>query len=124
MKTNLFVQTGIIFGICLLGEWLSGLLPFVFPANVIAMILMFVLLLAGLLKNHHIAEMGEFLRKNMAFFFIPSGVALMAELDVMKGKILVLLLICFFTMILTFMVSAYTIRFVSRLQKKLTKEAK
>lgn len=124
MKANILMQGGIIFVICLIGEWVAGMLPFVFPANVIAMILLFVLLLTKFLKEKDIREVGEFLRSNMAFFFIPAGVALMGEIDLLKGKVFSLLFICFVTMILTFMVSALTIRFVSRLQNKLRKGAK
>ena len=88
MKVKLLVQIGIVFGICLLGEWIASLLPFVFPSSVISMILLFLLLLIGLLKVEHIREKTDFLLKNMAFFFIPSGVALMEQTELLKGKIL------------------------------------
>lgn len=88
------------------------------------MILLFLLLLSGLLKVEHIREKGDFLLKNMAFFFIPSGVALIEQMDVLKGKILPLLAICLITTILTFMVSAFTIRLVTAWQKRLSKEEK
>ena len=96
----------------------------VFPSSVISMILLFLLLLSGLLKVEHIREKGDFLLKNMAFFFIPSGVALIEQMDVLKGKILPLLAICLITTILTFMVSAFTIRLVTAWQKRLSKEEK
>lgn len=82
------------------------------------------LLLSGLLKVEHIREKGDFLLKNMAFFFIPSGVALIEQMDVLKGKILPLLATCLITTILTFMVSAFTIRLVTAWQKRLSKEEK
>ena len=88
------------------------------------MILLFLLLLSGLLKVEHIREKGDFLLKNMAFFFIPSGVALIEQMDVLKGKILPLLAICLITTILTFMVSAFTIRLVTAWQKRFSKEEK
>lgn len=124
MKVKLLVQIGIVFGICLLGELITKLLPFVFPSSVISMILLFLLLLSGLLKVEHIREKGDFLLKNMAFFFIPSGVALIEQMDVLKGKILPLLAICLITTILTFMVSAFTIRLVTAWQKRFSKEEK
>lgn len=124
MKVKLLVQIGIVFGICLLGELIAKLLPFVFPSSAISMILLFLLLLSDLLKVEHIREKGDFLLKNMAFFFIPSGVALIEQMDVLKGKILPLLAICLITTILTFMVSAFTIRLVTAWQKRLSKEEK
>ncbi len=118
MKVKLLVQIGIVFGICLLGEWIASLLPFVFPSSVISMILLFLLLLIGLLKVEHIREKTDFLLKNMAFFFIPSGVALMEQTELLKGKILPLLLICLLTTIITFAVSAFTIRLVMKWQNR------
>ena len=71
MKVKLLVQIGIVFGICLVGEGIAAVLPFAFPASVLSMLLLFVLLLCGVLKVEHIREKGDFLLKNMAFFFIP-----------------------------------------------------
>ena len=123
MKVKLLVQIGIVFGICLIGELISKLLPFVFPSSVISMILLF-LLLCKLLKVEHIQEKGDFLLKNMAFFFIPSGVALIEQVDVLKAKLVPLLLVCLITTVLTFFVSAMTIRLVTRWQNGLKKEGK
>ena len=72
----------------------------------------------GLLKVEHIREKTDFLLKNMAFFFIPSGVALMEQTELLKGKILPLLLICLLTTIITFAVSAFTIRLVMKWQNR------
>ena len=91
MKVKLLVQIGIVFGICLVGEGIAAILPFAFPASVLSMLLLFVLLLCGVLKVEHIREKGDFLLKNMAFFFIPSGVALLEQVDFLKGKIMILL---------------------------------
>ena len=124
MKVKLLVQIGIVFGICLIGELISKLLPFVFPSSVIGMILLFLVLLCRLLKVEHIQEKGDFLLKNMAFFFIPSGVALIEQVDVLKAKLVPLLLVCLITTVLTFFVSAMTIRLVTRWQNGLKKEDK
>ena len=122
LKVKLLVQIGIVFGICLVGEGIAAVLPFAFPASVLSMLLLFVLLLCGVLKVEHIREKGDFLLKNMAFFFIPSGVALLEQVDFLKGKIMILLLICLITMVLTFVATAFTVRLVSRWQKHLKKE--
>lgn len=121
---SILLQTAVIFGICLLSQWISAILPFTFPGNVISMIILFLLLLSGLLKVKHINEVGEFLRKNMAFFFIPAGVELMGKIDLLKGNIISLLLICAISTVLTFAATALTVRAVSCLQKKFQKVAK
>ncbi len=121
MKVKLLVQIGIVFGICLVGEGISRVLPFAFPASVISMILLFLLLLSGALKVEHIREKGDFLLRNMAFFFIPSGVGLIEQADAVRGKVLPLLAVCLITTVLTFAVSAATIRLVSSWQNRLKK---
>lgn len=121
MKVKLLVQIGIVFGICLVGEGISRILLFTFPASVISMILLFLLLLSGALKVEHIREKGDFLLRNMAFFFIPSGVGLIEQADAVRGKVLPLLAVCLITTVLTFAVSAATIRLVSSWQNRLKK---
>ena len=49
-------QLAIICGLCLLGEWIAGLLPFAFPGSVMAMLLTLVLLLLRWIKEKDIKE--------------------------------------------------------------------
>ena len=119
---KIIYQIGIIFSLCWVSQIVEALLPIDFPASVIGMILLFALLVFRVLKVEHIREKGDFLLKNMAFFFIPSGVALLEQVDFLKGKIMILLLICLITMVLTFAATAFTVRLVSRWQKHLKKE--
>ncbi|HIV20174.1 MAG TPA: CidA/LrgA family protein [Candidatus Merdivicinus intestinigallinarum] len=115
---KLLIQIGIIFGVCWVGEGLSKLLPL--PGSVISMILLFLLLLTKLLKPAHIAEKSDFLLKNMAFFFIPAGVAIMESLGVLWENLLPFLTVCFVTMVITFAATAYTVRLVIWLQNRLS----
>lgn len=115
---KLLIQIGIIFGVCWVGEGLSKLLPL--PGSVISMILLFLLLLTKLLKPAHIAEKSDFLLKNMAFFFIPAGVAIMESLGVPWENLLPFLTVCFVTMVITFAATAYTVRLVIWLQNRLS----
>ena len=70
---SVLAQICVIFAVCLASEGIAAVLPFSFPASVIGMILLFLLLLSGLLKIDHIREKSDFLLANMAFFFIPAG---------------------------------------------------
>ena len=115
---KLFIQFGIIFGVCWVGEGLSQLLPL--PGSVISMILLFLLLLTKLVKPAHIAEKSDFLLKNMAFFFIPAGVAIMESLGILWENLIPFLTVCFVTMVITFAATAYTVRLVIWLQNRLS----
>ena len=114
---KLLKQLCIILGICLAGEGIAWILPISFPSSVISMFLMLLLLIAGILKLEHIKEVSEYLVQNMAFFFIPAGVAIIEKYELVQGKILVLLLISFLTLILTFLAAAFTVQGVIRLQE-------
>lgn len=113
---KIILQIGIVLGICFLGEGLEMLLPFPFPASVISMILLFVFLCLGLVKQEHIKQKSDFLLQNMAFFFIPAGVGIMSDYNALKDNILPLLAVCFLTTIITFTVTAFTVKGVIRLQ--------
>ncbi|MBS1473371.1 MAG: CidA/LrgA family protein [Massilimaliae sp.] len=111
---KLLIQIAIVFGICLLGEGISMLIPITVPASVVSMVLLFLCLLFGWLREEHIRDKADFLLKNMAFFFIPAGVSILEHFDTIKGIILPFLFICFFTTILTFAATAGTVALVSR----------
>ena len=115
---KIIYQFGIIFTLCWASDIIVALLPFSFPASVIGMILLFILLAFRVLKVEHIREKSDFLLSNMAFFFIPAGVSIINYFDVLKGNVGKLLLICFLTTILTFATTAWTIRGVLRLQNR------
>ena len=113
---KIIVQIAIVFAICLLGQVVVSVLPIPFPASVMGMIILFLLLLFKVLKTEHIQAKTNFLLQNMAFFFIPSGVAIMENYDLLKGSVLKIFLVCIITMILTFAATAYTVTFVIRWQ--------
>lgn len=62
-----------------LGEGTSLLIEGFIPGNVVGMILLFSALHLNLVKPRSIESTALFLTKNMALFFIPAGVGLMAS---------------------------------------------
>ena len=94
---------------------LENLLPFPFPASVIGMVLLFVLLATGLLKLEHVREKADFLLANMAFFFLPAGVSVMNYFDVLSSALVPLLVICLVTTVLVFGATALSIKLTLRL---------
>ena len=108
-------QLGIIFGICLLGEGISHVLPFTCPGGIVSMVLLFLLLVCKAVKEESIKESVDFLLENMAFFYIPVSVGMLEYFDIIKRHIVVILLICFISFFLTLIVTYYTVVFVDRL---------
>lgn len=115
---EILTQFAIIAGICMGGDWIASLLPIPFPGSVIAMILLFILLGIKWIKEEQIQEVGDFLLKNMAFFFVPAGVSVMNYFDLLKESIVPFIFICVITLILTFAVTATTVNFVMKIQQK------
>ena len=64
-------QFGIIFGIYWLSQCIEAILPFSFPASVIGLLVLLLLLLPGILKADSIREVAEFLTGNLTFFLLP-----------------------------------------------------
>lgn len=119
---EILTQLAIITGICICGDWISSLLPISFPGSVISMILLFVLLGMEWVKEEHIQEVGDFLLKNMAFFFVPAGVSVMKYFQLLKDSIVPFIMICIITLILTFAVTSWTVSVVMHLQQKIGKK--
>ena len=116
---EIMIQIGIVFGVCLLGQFISSNLPIAVPASVIGLVLLLLLLCLKIIKPSHIEKKSNFLLKNMAFFFIPAGVSILDKYSFVKGNILSLLLVCLITTILTFGATAWTVTLVIKLQEKL-----
>ena len=110
-------QLGIIFGICLLGEGISALLPFACPGGILSMVILFLLLLFRILKEDKIKDCVDFLLDNMSLFYIPVSVGMLEYFDIIKQNLVVILLICFLSFVLTLIVTYYTVVLVERLMK-------
>ena len=119
---KIIVQVGIIFAVCWISQIIEKILPFEFPATVIGMILVFLLLAAKVLKVEHIREKSDFLLSNMAFFFLPAGVSIINYIDVLKSSVVQLVIICVVSTVVTFAVTAYSMKLVVYLMNR--KEAK
>lgn len=81
-------QCGIIFGFLAIGElvvWLTGIK---LPSSIIGMLLLTLALQLKWIRLRWVEGIANFLVKNLGFFFIPPGVALMLHLDLIKAQLL------------------------------------
>lgn len=100
-------QLSLILCFYIIGELLSYLIklliPYVIiPGSLIGMILLLILLLTKIIKFNWIDSFSDFLLKNMAFFFVPSVVSLLAYFEIITPVLWKLTLILFVSFIVTF----------------------
>ena len=114
---NIMAQAAIIFGLCLLSEGLAALIPVAFPASVIALLLLGLLLFTKILKPEHIQRLSGFLVANMAFFFLPSCVGVMEHAPIILRQLAPFLLISFLTTPLIYFVTAWSVQLLIRRSK-------
>ncbi|MGO1822064.1 MAG: CidA/LrgA family protein [Ruoffia tabacinasalis] len=81
-----------------IGEILSLVIsPFVaIPGSVIGMVVLFLALHFNILPIEKVEDVGTWLTDNMAFLFIPAGVGLMTQFEVLGGNVWWQLLIILF----------------------------
>ncbi len=111
---NIMGELTIIFGLCLVSEGISALIPVAFPASVIALLLLSLLLFTKVLKPEHIRRVSTFLVANMAFFFLPSCVEVMEHAPAILGQLAPFLLISFLTVPLIYAVTAWVVQLLIR----------
>lgn len=96
-------QVLIILAFSLLGEALQALIPLPIPAAIYGLVLLFVALCTGLLKQEHIADTADFLIGIMPLLFVAPAVKIMAYWGLIKEAWLP---ICAIVVISTFVVFA------------------
>ncbi len=79
-------QFEIIFACLLAGELIAMIPGVSIPGSIIGMLVLTVLLERKVVKPDSIAPLCRFLIKNMAFFFVPPGVALMLYFDIIAAE--------------------------------------
>jgi holin-like protein len=85
-------QFAIIFGFLGIGELIVYLTGIKLPASIIGMLLLTLSLKMGWIKLSWVKGMSDFLVKNLPFFFIPPGVAVMLYFDLIKTSFVPILL--------------------------------
>lgn len=111
-------QLIILLVICLIGEVLVRFLPFDFPGNIMAMILLLILLVTKVVKERQIKETSDFLLELIGLFILPVAVSMIAHFELISEIWWQLLLISLITLVLTFGASAYTIRITMKIMNR------
>ena len=115
---NVIAQLGIIFGICLISEGISALLPFAMPASIIGMLLLLLMLILKIVKAEQIRSVTDFLIGNLPFFFVPAVVGLINYLDILSANAVKMVLVVFVSMAATFAATMWAVRLTIRLMER------
>lgn len=117
---KIFKQLFWIFLFSLLGEFFSILIHnFVaIPGSVIGMVLLFFALHFNWLPLEKVDEVGTWLTDNMALFFVPAGVGLMTNFDILADVWLQLLIVILITTAIMMWFVGTIVQKVQRRSKK------
>lgn len=115
---NVMAELALIFVICLAGEGIVALLPVSFPASVLSMVLLMLLLMTGVIKQHKIQAVSAFLVTNMGLFFVPSLVGTLEYLDVLRARLVPFVVVTLLTTPIVYLVTAWTVQLLMKAAKK------
>lgn len=111
---KILAQCGIVFAICVAGIVVSAVTRLPVPGNVWGIIILFLLLYFKVLKKQQIRRVTRFLIGNMAFFFLPSGVAILAHFNAIRHVLVPYLLIIVFTTVIVLTVTGTFSQWIQR----------
>lgn len=94
---NFIVGFGIILLILYLSKLILNVANIAFPAPILGIIILFVLLKIGLIKENWIENFCNFMLKNMILFFIPIFVGIISYTDLISKNLLAIIMTIFIT---------------------------
>ena len=94
-------------------------IPLPIPGSIYGLILMFVLLLAKVIKVEHVKETGEFLIEIMPPMFIPAAVGLIVTWSDLKAILVPVLVITCITTVFVMVVTGRTAQAVMHLKENM-----
>ena len=104
----MFRQLAIIIGCLAVGEFITWLTGISVPSSIIGMLLLTFLLKVKVIKLEWVETISNFLVKNMGFFFVPPGVALMLYFDIIGKEIVSIVLATTLSTMLVLVVTGWT----------------
>ena len=104
----MFRQLAIIIGCLAVGEFITWLTGISVPSSIIGMLLLTFFLKVKVIKLEWVETISNFLVKNMGFFFVPPGVALMLYFDIIGKEIVSIVLATTLSTMLVLVVTGWT----------------
>lgn len=104
---QIIVQILLLFVLFWIGEWIREIFHLMIPGSVIGLVLLFILLISGVIKEKYIRSGANFMMKHLVLFFVPATVGIMDYIDLFKGKGVFLIVITIVSTILVMAVSGF-----------------
>lgn len=115
MNVLILKQLAIIFAVCVTGDLLSTCIGGFVPGNVIGLLLLLLLLISGRLREKQLKEVAGFFEEVMPIFFLPSCLGILELPQEVRSVLWSVLAVIVLSTVLTGVVTAATVRLVSRL---------
>ncbi|WP_425270463.1 CidA/LrgA family protein [Ligilactobacillus ubinensis] len=117
----ILAQMAIYASILFVSNVISSLMPssFPVPTPVIGLILLYMLLNFKIIKLAWVDSLGTFLISLIGFLFVPSGISLAANLNIMATEGIQLVIVIALSTIIMLVVTAYTARTIIAFKKHL-----
>lgn len=90
------------------GNLLSTLIGGFIPGSVTGMVLMFISLLTGIVKDHQVRTVATFLTDNMTMFFLPAFMGIMDLWGIIKMNILAWVVVVVASTLMVLLAAAFT----------------
>ncbi len=115
----MFRQLAIIIGCLAVGELIVWLTGTAIPSSILGMLLLTLLLKVKAIKLEWVETISNFLVKNMGFFFVPPGVALMLYFDIIGREIVPIVLATALSTVIVLVVTGWTHILTRKVMKKI-----
>lgn len=109
-------QCAILFGFLALGELIIFFTGLRLPSSIIGMLLLTASLHFNLVKLEWIKGLTDFLISNMAFFFVPSGVAIICYFEIISAQFWSIVVSTTLSIVLVLVFTGWTHMIVRRIR--------
>lgn len=110
-----YLKEFVILCVCLfLGAITRSLINYPIPEPVYGMIYLFIALQFNILKTEDVKQTSDGILRNLAFLFVPAGVGILANVDLIKGKILQIILIVIIGTVISMAVTGLIVQLLQR----------
>lgn len=111
---KLLREIGIIFSIFLFSEFLNKATGIPIPSSIIGMMILLACLVIGIIKIEMIENISNFLLGHLTFLFVPAGVGVMKNFNLIKDEWVYMLIVLIISTILVMGVTGSTVQFLKR----------